>query len=134
MDIGTLLNGGPEGVWHPIPGAEGARVKIRNVRPKRRRELVLACTKKYMRRSQVVAEIDDLRLSDMLLQECVIEWEGIEHGGEPFPVTPENKRLLDDNWPEFSNLWNAVIGDVNAIDEQMAEAELGNLPTGQTSS
>ena len=134
MDIGTILNGGPEGFWHPIPGAKGVRVKIRNVKPSVRRGMVRTCTKRYTRRGQVISEIDDNRLSVMLLQECVMDWGGIEHNDEPFTCTPENKRMLDDHWPEFSNLWNSVIGDLNAIEQQMAEAEMGNSSSGENTS
>ncbi len=126
MDIGKILNGGPEGKWYSVPEADKVRVKIKNVKPSRRREIVKQCTRKRVIKGQYVTELNDDRLADILLKECVVEWEGIEHEGEPFPCNDDNKRILDENWPQFNSLWNVVIGELNSMDTAFEENELGN--------
>lgn len=133
IDIGQFLNGGPEAKWYRVPGYPKAEVQICNIKPSRRRDILKSCTRQRMRRGVLVTETDDDRLGRLLLEECVVGWKGIEHGGNDFPCNKENKILLDDHWAEFNTLWNAVLGNLTGLDEAMAEAELGNLPTGQTS-
>lgn len=133
LDIGKFLNGNPEAKWYHVPGFPNAEIQIRNIKPARRREILKACTRQRMRRGSMITETDDDRLGRLLLEECVIDWKGIEYGDDEFLCNKENKILLDDNWAEFNTLWNAVLGNLTGLDEAMAEAELGNLSSGQTS-
>lgn len=131
LDITQFLNGGPEAKWYRVPGYPNAEIQIQNIRPTRRRDILKSCTRSKMRRGVLLQETDDDKLGRLLLAECVVGWRGIEQGTEDFPCTPENKILLDDNWAEFNTLWNAVLGNLTGLDEAMAEAEMGNLPTGE---
>lgn len=133
LDIGQFLNGGPDAKWYRVPGFPKAEVQIRNIKPSRRRQILKECTRQKMRRGTLITETDDDRLGRLLLEECVVDWRGIEYGDKEFLCNTENKILLDDHWAEFNTLWNAVLGNLTGLDEAMAEAELGNLSTGQTS-
>jgi hypothetical protein len=108
MNVGAYLAGAEIATWHPIPGTN-AEVKIRLLRPKRLRELQAQSRKKVYagRRSEETS--DSTLLHQFMLEELVADWKNVEQtDGTPLPCTPENKRLLDDNWPAFNRLWNAV--------------------------
>ena len=126
MDIGKFLNGEPEGEWYKMPNADGVSIRIRNLKPKERRSIVRSCTRRRVKRGAVIEETDDDKLNRLILNQCVVDWKGIEMDGAPLPVTEENKRLLDDNVSEFANLWNSVIGSANELDEAVMEEDLKN--------
>lgn len=125
MDVASLFNEEPEGRWYKVADTE-VTVQIRNLKPKMRREIVKRCMRRKVKRGVIIEETDDIKLNDLILQHCVQDWRGIEENGGPLPVTPENKRKLDDNWPEFANLWNEVIGQQNEADREIEEIELKN--------
>ncbi len=125
MDVASLFNEEPEGRWYKIPDTE-VTVQIRNLKPKMRRDIAKRCMRRKVKRGVVIEETDDFKVNDLALQYCVVDWKGIEDNGGDFPVTPENKRKLDDNWPEFANLWNQVIGQQNEIDQEIEEIEAKN--------
>lgn len=126
MDIGNILNGGPEPEWYTVPGTE-AKVQIRNPKPSRRREIVRQATRTRMSRGQRVEILDNDKLNLLLLDECVRSWKNIEQDGEELECTMENKRLLDENWDKFNALWNAVVGSLGTMEDALEEAERGNL-------
>lgn len=125
MDVADLFNEEPEGKWYKVQGTE-VTVQIRNLKPKMRREIVKRCMSRKVKRGTVIEETDDIKLNGLILQYCVQDWKGIQENGGDLPVTPENKRKLDDNWPEFANLWNQVIGQQNEVDEEIEEIEIKN--------
>jgi len=124
MDISSLLNGDP-GRWYRVPGSN-AEVKIRQVKPQRSREIVRATTRQILKRGRLVEKSDQERANDLFLQEAVMDWRGIERDGEPLPITPENRRLLDNNWPEFASLWNQIVVRDEELVDEIEEAELKN--------
>lgn len=125
MDIGEILNGGPEAEWYTIPGTE-VKVQITSPKPSRRREIVRKATRFRMSRGQRVEWRDDEVLNRLLLDECVRGWKNIERDGGKFECTPENKIVLDENWDKFNALWNAVVGNLGAMEDALEEAERGN--------
>ena len=133
MDISTFVDGEPVARWHTIPGTE-VRVQIRIMKPRRRREMLRQCTRRRRRGGMAVDEVDNDRLLRMMLEYCVVDWKGIERNGQALPVTPENKRLLDDNWSEFAMLWNGVIGEEVALGDELDEEAAENLGSGQSTS
>lgn len=125
MDIGNILNGGPEPEWYTVPGTE-VQVQIRNPKPSRRREIVRQATRTKMSRGQRAEILDNDKLNLLLLDECVRNWKNIEQNGEELECTTENKRLLDENWDKFNALWNAVVGSLGVMEDALEEAERGN--------
>lgn len=131
MDIGQLIdsNGEDTARWYKIPGSD-ARVHIRQMKPKRLRELSRECSTRRLIRAQYVDDMNADQLQAKMLDETVLGLEKIEMNGQPMECTAENKLILFDNWTEFAALWNAVVARDTEIDQAMREAELGNLPTG----
>lgn len=125
MDVTSLFNEEPEGKWYKVPGTE-VTVQIRNLKPKMRREIVKRCMRRRVKRGAAIEETDDIKLNDLILQYCVQDWRGIEENGGDLPVTPENKRKLDDNWSEFAGLWNRVIEQQNETDQDIEEIDQKN--------
>jgi hypothetical protein len=66
-------------------------------------------------------KLDDKALNDALLDAAVVAWEKIEEDGKPLECNMANKKRLDDNWQEFSVLWQRVLSgssDAAALREQ----------------
>ena len=133
VDIAQFLNGDPEGVWYNVPGAPKAEVRIKLIKPKRQRELTAQCTSRRIARSRVMPELDEDKYMRLLLDEAIVDWRGIEQDGAALPVSFETKRLLDENWPAFSNLWMSVLGVQNRLDEAYEEALQKNSSSGEGS-
>lgn len=125
MDIGDILNDGPEAEWYTIPGTE-VQVQIANVKPGRRRELMRQATRVRFVRGQRIEWRDEEELGRLLLNEYVCDWKNIKRNGDEFPCTPENKNSLDYNWGEFSTFWNNIVAKFNATEEALEETERGN--------
>lgn len=133
MDITRIVSpNGDDGQWYRIPGTE-AQLKIRQIKPKRQREIIRECTRKFTRRRQLIEEVDNERANRLFLLESVVDWKAVEKDGTPLAVTNENKVLLDDNWPAFSDLWNNVLVREDELVASVEEAELGNSASGESS-
>ncbi|KKK86822.1 hypothetical protein LCGC14_2759380 [marine sediment metagenome] len=126
MDIKHLLNGDDSGTWYDVPGASKVKVKIKTLKPKRRREI----TKKHTRHKRfgggLVEEVDNDAVQMEIMNEVIVGWEGIEMDDKPFEFSIENIKILDDNWPEFSTLWNRVVFKQTGLEEEIKESALGN--------
>ena len=128
MDVATLRNGkGDEALWYKIPGSK-AEVQIQAIKPHRLKEIRKACTSKRLLRGVWIENRDEEKLEEMMLQEAVINWKDVKDSetNEPFPVTPENKQFLSDNWTEFYHLWNGVVVRQAEVDGSILEAESKN--------
>jgi hypothetical protein len=96
MDIGAFLNDTkktpPEGVW--VTHDDGWKIKARPLYPWKSAEL--------LKRAAKNGRLNET-LYDQLLTDWVVEdWADLEADGKPVPCTPENKKLLFENWPEFN--------------------------------
>lgn len=116
------------GKWYELPGADGVRIKVRNIKPRERKKLTRECTKRRWNRrgGSYEEDLNTDKLSDRLLLLCVTDWEGIMEDGKKLAVTDENKMFLDNEWPEFNLLWATVVGDMQKLDDAMEAAERGN--------
>lgn len=133
MDISQFLKEGHlDARWYKIPGTE-VEVQIRNLKPHRRSHFVRQCTIKKTKRGRLTQDVDDKRLNELYIRECIVGWKNIEDDGKPFPFSPENAILLDQHWPEFNALWNSVIEDLSTIAEEVQETEEGNSESGEGS-
>lgn len=101
MDVSNLIGGADIGEWFPIAGTN-ATVKIQVIKPFKMREIREQCR-------QHSGKTDLVALNDAIRDAAVMDWKGIEKDGAPLPCTPENKKLLDENWTDFNSLWNSVI-------------------------
>ena len=102
MDISAIISGADLGEWYPIPGTN-VRVKITVIRPFKMDEIRERCR-------QSNGEVDAKALRIAMCEEAVQSWENINNkDGTPLPCTPENKKIVDDNWNDFHALWNVVI-------------------------
>lgn len=126
MDIGFMLNGASLGEWHKI-GTSGAEVKMRGLRPSEKRKIFQKAQMKPMEKDKDNERQMDLQLlNDLLLECCIVDWKNIEKDDKPFPCTLENKKILDDFWPEFNRLWNSVYNNIIKEQEVILEADLKN--------
>lgn len=125
MDVGQILNGGPEAKWYTVPGSE-AQVQIAKLTPGKRREILKVAGRHRFLSGQRVEWTDWEQANDLFLEASVLAWRGIECEGSEYPCTPENKRALDANWSEFNALWDAIAGASGARDRAREEAERGN--------
>ena len=108
MNIGKYLNGTEIAEWRPIPGTN-AEVKFRVIKPKRMRELLEQARKPFYDGRRSGEKTDSTTLNNLMLDEMIVEWKNIEDAnGSPLACTADNKRLLEENWPAFSTLFNQV--------------------------
>ena len=100
------------------------RFKIRPIKPGRLRALQKkAKTKKWTGRRRVEIP-DEMKLHTSMLHEAVNDWRNISDGEEPMPCTAESREWLDDNWAEFSTLWqDIVISESQGAEEEEEEAQ-----------
>lgn len=129
MDIGKIVKEDVEATWEKIPGSD-AEVCVRRPKPKRVRQIIKSCTKRRLVKGKYINIRDDDRMNQMLMDECVVDWKKIEMDGKPLEVTIENKTLLDDNWTQFSDTWNAAVSDEVAAYEALEEEQRGNSDSG----
>lgn len=130
MDISKFLKDEKlDAKWYRIPGTE-VQVQIRNIKPARRSELIRQCTTTKIKRGRRDEKLDDIRLNELYIRECIVGWENIMDGEEPFEFSPENAVALDRNWPEFNALWNDVIENLSTTADAVEELDEGNLQSG----
>ena len=126
MNINSILTEEDPGKWYPIKGFSKVKVKIRNLKPKERTELGEQCTRERMRRGRIEETIDTEALNKLLLDRCVVDWENIEDNDGPMECNFENKMKLNENWLEFSELWNGVYLSGETNTEDIKEALVKN--------
>ena len=97
------------------------------------KELTRMCTQKGVYAGRARPRFDEDRFTDLLLDESVVAWEGIEKDGNLLEVTKKNKILLDGIWPAFNTLWMTVLGVQSRVDESYEEALRKNSPSGDDS-
>ena len=126
VDVKHMMNGDESGIWYEIPGFKNSRVKIKTLKPKFRRAITKQHTRHRRFAGSLVEDIDSDAVQDAIMYEVIVGWEGIEMDDQPLEVTPENVKMLDDNWPEFSTLWNRVVFKQTGLEEEIKESTLGN--------
>lgn len=126
MNITRILTGDDPGTWYPIDGFGSARVKIRKLKPKETSDIRQQATRERMRGGRVEEKVNSEALNDALLDRCIIEWDGIEDDNGPIECNFENKKKLDDNWSEFSELWNNVFANGTTNVEDIEEGTVKN--------
>ncbi len=132
MDISKFLKDDKlDAKWYRIAGTE-VEVQIRNIKPRRRSELIRSCTSQKVKRGRTDRKIDEDRLNELYIRECIVGWKGIQEGEQDFPFSPENAIELDRNWPEFNALWNDVIESLSATADAVEELDEGNSESGPT--
>jgi len=102
MNISAYLKGEEkEGVWFDF--RRGSRLCIRYLSPRTLRTLKREATRKDFVGDRVVEDFDEELFNKRLAEEIICDWTGFFDGeGRPVPCTPENRRLLMDNWTEFN--------------------------------
>ncbi len=130
MDISSFLKDDKlDAKWYRIAGTE-VEVQIRNIKPQRRSQLIRQCTTTKIKRGRTDKTIDDIRLNELYIRECIVGWKGIEEGKQDFPFSPENAIELDQNWPDFNALWNDVIESLSTTADAVEALEEGNSGSG----
>lgn len=132
MDVGEILNGGPEPEWYKVPGSE-AQIKIAKLNPGERRAIGRKAMRSRFVANHRIEWQDNEQANILLLDASVVDWKGIEQNGEKLPCTLDNKVALDNCWEEFTVLWNTVAARIEAKEKINEEAERGNLSTGRSS-
>ena len=130
MEVAHLLNGADEGTWHILPSCKDkenpVRIKIRALKPYRRRELLEESQKVNLEGKIPIKELDFKKYYDLQRSECILDWENILKNGKPLPCTEENKKLLDDNWNEFNTFWNRLTVDSAELQALLLENDQKN--------
>lgn len=126
-DIAKLgfTNGTAEGKWYEVPNNSEFQVRISILTPAKRREFTKLCTRTTVRNGRQMELQDEERLNRLMLDEVIVDW-NFEQDGQKVEVNIDSKVHFDDVWPEFSMLWNRVVKDQNAIDEEIREIEVKN--------
>jgi hypothetical protein len=133
MDISKFLKDEKlDAKWYGIPDTD-VQVQIRNIKPQRRSELVRKCTTTKVKRGRADRTIDDTKLNQLYIRECVVGWRGIKEGDEDFPFSEENAIALDQNWPAFNALWNDVIENLSTTADAVEELDEGKSGSGESS-
>lgn len=90
-----------EGVWVPVPGREGTRIKLRSGGGKAARTFALSLQRKYVpyyqtKKSPPVDELDKDQV-ELMAKVLVVDWEGFSG----LPCTPANVRAVMTRYPAF---------------------------------
>jgi len=103
-----------------------AKLLIVEPKPKELTELRKKCSRRT-RGSRALGEIlDEKKFNKALMEKFIVGWEGIVLDGKPAPCDLANKILCDDNWKDFSECWNNVVGGFEDEAEDEAEEEVKN--------
>ena len=117
MDITKAVKAGTEGIW--VKWKDGAEILMR-MSPKLLTELYKKCS---VRQENGQDELDQELYTAAITESVILDWRGITvNGGEAFPCTPENRKLLMDNVMEFSTFLSTTCLKL----EQAEEAEAKN--------
>lgn len=109
MNVGQFLKK-DKGKWHKIPRTK-VRVRIKPLKYRQRLQLAAA----YSNENGAGME----KLADIILRDCISEWEDIDADGAEFPCTYENKCILFDNWPAFAEVCtNIVLEEITAAQKK----------------
>jgi len=118
MDFNKVIEANKKGDWYTIPDTD-VHVQIRIPTPKELRQIRRKCTVTKQTRRGPLSELDEDKLSDALLNLCIIDWKNISKDGKDFLCTEENKKFIDENWTEFSSLWNEVFTNRNEMQDRI---------------
>lgn len=134
MNVSRFLKGEDlDAKWYTIPETN-VQVQIRDMKPHRRREIVRSSTITKQKRGQTIRDLDDKKLTELSIRECIVGWKNIEdENGEPLAFNLENAILLDRNWPDFAALWNSVVEDLATIADVARGLDEGNSESGGSS-
>ncbi|MCF6180062.1 MAG: hypothetical protein L3J63_11840, partial [Geopsychrobacter sp.] len=85
--------------------AEGVRVKCRYLTSTQLDEIKQQSTETEMRGAgQSISTRNEEKFRSLLGRAVVIDWEGLENDGQPYPCTPENIDYLMEEYAEFRML------------------------------
>ncbi|MFQ5645900.1 MAG: hypothetical protein ACE5GM_03135 [bacterium] len=88
-------------VWFDF--LEKSKIKLRYLSPKKLREIRREAVRREFREGRVEETVDEERFLERLTEEVILDWEGfLDDRGRPIPCTADNKRMLMENWGEFS--------------------------------
>ncbi len=124
MEISSELAEVAEGKWYDMPGSD-ARFKVKDLSPDRLKVFRRQCARP--RSIEHPDGIDGDLLAQLLLKECMVEWDGMEMDGQPYPRTEENRQYLFDKWPKFYRFWLQLYTSIVTDGQAQQESELGNL-------
>ncbi len=126
IDISAYLRGDEiEGVWFDF--RDDCRIQLRYLSPLMLRTLKREATRKRFVGEQVVEDFDEELFNRKLSEEIICDWTGFfDEKGETVPCTPENRRLLMDNWTELNLFVQNVSVSLDDIHRNKAEGELKN--------
>lgn len=126
IDISVYLSGEEkEGVWFDFK--KGCRVQIRYLSPRTLRILKSESTRKRYVGEQVVEDFDEELFNKRLAEEIICDWTGFyDEKTQAIPCTPDNRRLLMDNWTEFNLFVQNVSVNLEEYRRQKSEGELKN--------
>jgi hypothetical protein len=126
VDVSKFLNGGDEGEWYRIPGTKKARLRVKILKPKREDEIREECVSTDMVGGKVRSGFDKTKYNELCTREMVTGWEDLENEGESLPFSADTAVLLDQNWPEFRQVTDAVSRGASHATAYLVEVERGN--------
>lgn len=116
-----------EGVW--VDMGEGAAIRIARLNSEQYRRALrrrLEPHKVRLRLNKVPEELLERLTVETLAETVLIDWRGIEDGGEPLTYSREAAERLLTDLPEFREFVVAQAGDLALFQQQRVEAEQGN--------
>lgn len=125
MDVGKIIKDVDEGRWHKIPDT-AVEILIKRLKPKEVRRLRKESIQWEHDGRRQVKELNETKLEENLLDAVVLDWKNITMEGQPLECNRANKLILNDNWTEFSVLWNDVVGNAGRQDEERQGEEVKN--------
>jgi len=103
-----------------------AKLLIVEPKPKELTELRKQCTYKNRGSRSLGSNLNEKRFNEALMDKFIVGWEAIKLDGKDLECNLKNKIICDDNWTQFSECWNNVIGGFEEAEEEEAEAEVKN--------
>lgn len=126
INVSGYLNGDTkESVWFDF--REDCQVQIQYLSPRILRVLKREATRKEFVGGQLVEDFDEELFNKRLAEEIISDWTGFcDERGETIPCTPENRRLLMDNWTEFNLFVQNASANLERCQHQKEEREIKN--------
>lgn len=125
FDVSALMGGKDLLVW--MDYSDQVRVQIRHVTRERFGDLVNTATiVGFDRRHQKTEQLDSIKFGELLGEEAIADWDGMQVDSEPLPCNKENRKILMRKWVDFAKWVSDVCTDLERLVTAEKEAARKN--------
>ena len=125
FDISAIRSSEDKTVW--VQYNDEVSVLIRHIPREKFAGIVkMSSRTTWDKNHQQETTIDSIKLGELVGDAAIVDWTGLSDGGEPFPCTAENKRLLMRKWSNFAKFVSDLSSDLDRLLETEREAERKN--------